>query len=226
MADGVDQIKFWTQYKKLPPDLQEALFDEKTEEYVTRICERRGEGGIIDFVIDKIADLFLGNLPPAEFLKLLTSSLDCNPETAKKIVLEINDALLYPLRESLANLYGREAAMAIAPNASAVIATGAKAPIAAAARPQTIPPAPVPTPTVARPAAAKPAATPTAAPTKPKPMPTAVVSPAMPARKPIPAKPAPVPIRKLPPQAPVRTAAPQDTPTLSAAPSGLRRKVF
>jgi len=197
MADANNQANFWVQYKKLPPELQDALFNEKTGEYITRICERSGESGMIDFIVDKIGDVFLGYLPPNKFLNLIKSQLDCNPANAQKIILEINNSLLYPLRESIGKLYGMEVAPApAAPGASAAAVPAAKA---------------VKTPLAETKFTPAPSAIPATMPAR-----TAPVRPVSLPR---------IPSVQTPSQAPAENIAPS-TPTLSASPSRLRRKVF
>lgn len=102
-----DDARFWEQYQKLPPELQDAVFDEKTVDCVSRACQRTGQDPLIDFIIDKVEDTYLGNLPPEQLFALIKEKIASRADIAQKIIDEINEVLLVPLNQPLAKLYGK-----------------------------------------------------------------------------------------------------------------------
>lgn len=101
--------QLWPLYEKLPKDLQEAIFSEKTAETIHNICTRNGlSGEKISEVAKYTGYVMLGVLPPDEFQKTLEDELKLENDLAKKITLEITRFLFFPLRESLEALYRAE----------------------------------------------------------------------------------------------------------------------
>jgi len=93
-------------YEKLRPDLKEALWSERTAEIIGRIAKDYNlgdEGG------GKLAELvgyvLLGLLPPQKLDFEIEDELGVDFETAKKIAFEISRLILFPVKESLEELY-------------------------------------------------------------------------------------------------------------------------
>jgi len=105
MKEEYSREQLWKLYKKLPEDLQEALFSEETTETTYDICEKNGVNETRE--VTKIIGLvLLGLLPPSGLEKVLEEELKLNAGKAKKIFGEINSFLLYPLKKPLIDLYG------------------------------------------------------------------------------------------------------------------------
>ena len=98
--------QLWPLYEKLPEDLQEAIFSEKTAETIYDICTRNG---LVKEKISEVAKytgyVMLGVLAPAEFQKTLQDELKLENDLAKNIALEITRFIFFPLKESLEALY-------------------------------------------------------------------------------------------------------------------------
>ncbi len=98
--------QLWPLYEKLPDELKEAIFSEKTAETIYDVCVRNG---LKEKEISEIAKLtgyvFLGLLPLDEFEKTLQQELKLKEEVAKKTTLEIVRFIFFPVKESLEALY-------------------------------------------------------------------------------------------------------------------------
>jgi len=86
-SNSDDDSRFWEQYQKLPPELQDAVFDEKTADCVRRACQRTGQDSLIDFIIDKVGDTYLGNLPPEQLFILIKEKSLTIPMLPKKLLI-------------------------------------------------------------------------------------------------------------------------------------------
>jgi hypothetical protein len=101
----IDQL--WNLYKKIPEELQEAIFSVEVANSISGICEKNE--------IDKTHELakivgesLLGILPPKEVEETLKEKLAISPQKAQKVAREIDRFIFYPLKESLTELYGEE----------------------------------------------------------------------------------------------------------------------
>jgi len=95
-------------YEELPPDLQEAVFSEEIGKNVSEICKKNGilDEEKISGVLEQIAYVFLGLLPPIDFKKILTEETGLDQNRAQIVSREINRFVFYPLRNTLEPLYG------------------------------------------------------------------------------------------------------------------------
>ena len=224
MAQDIDRDKFWKLYEKLPVDLQGLIFDDEVGERVNLVCSHNGIANDENLILDKIGDVLLGILPPNNLIAEIGKEAISAPEALKKAVNNLY-SLFSPVRESLIGIYGAQAAATI-PLAPAATATTTAAPgrPTAAAQPQpTTAPTLVRRPPTAQPVATRPVAAkpvvPAATAIRPKPMPIPATGITKTGRAPLPRAAQPKPA--VSPQTEL-----QDGPTLSAAPGGLRRKVF
>ena|GEM_PF-4383107 len=221
MIEKLSKEEFLNLCKKLPDALYEATFSEETGDKIEKLCERNRINDNLEFMVNGIGDVLLGLLPPDKFLDSLKSTLKVNEDSLRQIIYEINNLIFYPVAQPLAEFYAPKNAKPCAtqPVAAKPIANETKpaptAPIQPSIKPVQI--------NTVRPAVARPIAA-----ARPKPvtaMPTAPISPLP--KKTVPARPAPAPTQPRPATLPDQNEPlPQDSPTLSAAPSGLRRKVF
>ncbi len=103
-------------YRKLPHDLQDAIFSVDTAEAIRAIGEKN------KLMIDKIGELadetglvMLGLSSPSQFIPHLSERLGVSRELAKTIGQEINEKIFLAIRESLKKVHGTEEVEAPAP---------------------------------------------------------------------------------------------------------------
>ncbi|GEM_PF-6146609 len=101
MAQFSEQ-KIDEQYKKLPPILQKAMFSIELAGEVYDIGRKHlltiEEIGLLS---EEIGYIFLGLVQPKEFSKNLTDKLHLDTEDLEKVVKEVNERVLVPVRELL-----------------------------------------------------------------------------------------------------------------------------
>jgi len=104
--------ELWKIYEKLPEELKEAIFSEKTAENIFNICTRYGieEGGKISKVAKYVGRVLMGLLPPNEFQETLERELKLEKEVAKGIRREAEMLIFYPVRTQLEEIYKIEIA--------------------------------------------------------------------------------------------------------------------
>ena len=95
--------------EKLPEELKEALFSEKTTEAIFNVCDRNEiEEEKIPQISEYVGRVLLGILPLDDFQKTLEEKLGLNSEKAKKVSSEMFHFVFYPVKEALAVLYTTE----------------------------------------------------------------------------------------------------------------------
>jgi len=92
-------------YQKLPEELQDALFDEKTGNNTFEICQRNNIENYLDDVAYFIKQTLIGFLPPEDFQETLEKELNIKNEVAKVVTREINRFIFFPLKSFLEELY-------------------------------------------------------------------------------------------------------------------------
>ena len=106
MSKKYTQEEILKLFKKLPKELQDAIFSDETANYILNICERNEiEKGSIGKMV---SDVLYGLLPPNEFQKTIERELKLEKEKAKKITQEVNRFIFYPVRIHLEKLYQTE----------------------------------------------------------------------------------------------------------------------
>jgi len=99
--------QLWKLYEKIPTELQEAIFSSETSDTIFDVCEKNNIEN--NYELSKIVgDSLLGILPPEEVEKNIKEKLSLSPEKANKVAREIDRFIFYPLKNSLAQLYGEE----------------------------------------------------------------------------------------------------------------------
>ena len=99
------------QLKKLKevisPDVLEVLFSEKTSLKISEICIKNGveEEEKIEEIAHQTGLVLLGQLLPNKFPAALEKRAKLDPLTIKKISQEINQAIFYPVKSSLEEIY-------------------------------------------------------------------------------------------------------------------------
>jgi hypothetical protein len=103
--------ELWKIVEKLPDELKEAIFSEKTAEDIFNICARNGiEDERISKVAKYVGRVLMGLLPPNEFEEILEKEVGIKKETAKSIKREVEMLIFYPVRNRLEEIYKIEIA--------------------------------------------------------------------------------------------------------------------
>jgi hypothetical protein len=110
MAEKYTKEQFWKLYRKLPPELQDALFAEETGNSIYEICKRNEVSENLDKIVDLVRQVLMGFLPPGEFQETLEKELKLKKDVAKKVTQEINRLVFYPVKSDLEKLYKIEIA--------------------------------------------------------------------------------------------------------------------
>lgn len=105
MAKEYTKEQIWELYRKLPAELQDALFSVENAEKICDICERYHIGEKTYQVATLVGDVLLGILSPEEFPHTLKEELKLEEKVVKQVVQEINRFIFFPVKESLATLY-------------------------------------------------------------------------------------------------------------------------
>ena len=97
--------QLWPLYEKLPEELKEAIFSEKTADHIFNICKRNEiEEGKMSEIARYTGYVLLGVLLPSKFQETLEKEAKLDAEQAEKVALEIARFILLPVRESLRSL--------------------------------------------------------------------------------------------------------------------------
>jgi len=102
--------QFWQLYEKLPQELKEAISSEETGETIYNICQKNEILDKLEGVVDLVGQVLVGILPPPDFQESLIKELGLNLDLAKKVALEINRFIFFPVKEVLSKLYEIEIA--------------------------------------------------------------------------------------------------------------------
>lgn len=94
------QELLWELYEKLPEELKEAIFSEKTALAVWDICEKN-EVEETDVVAKYVGQVLMGLLLPEDFAGVLEKELKLKKEAAGAMAQEINRLVFYPVKECL-----------------------------------------------------------------------------------------------------------------------------
>jgi hypothetical protein len=116
------QEQFRKLYEKLPEELKEAIFSTETADSIWNVYERNQIKKVSDLA-ECVARVLHGVLPVEEFQKVLEKELKLKKDVAEKVFQEINRSVFFPVKESLATLYGKE----FVPTAGKVATSSSKA---------------------------------------------------------------------------------------------------
>lgn len=100
--------QFWKLYEKLPQELKDVLFDEKTSDNIYDVCEKNKVLENHDQIVDYVGQVLIGVLPLTDFQNVLEQELKLKKDVAKKVSQEINRFVFYPVKASLEELYNIE----------------------------------------------------------------------------------------------------------------------
>ena len=96
--------QLWKIYKKIPKDLQEAIFSEKTADKIRLICEKN-KIEKSSKIAEYVGYSLIGVLHPKKLQKIFISDLLIEEDIAKRIYLEISKSIFIPVKDSLKNIY-------------------------------------------------------------------------------------------------------------------------
>lgn len=109
MEQEYDKEFFWKTYEKLPEDLKEAVFSEKNNQTLEKICAEMGlDEEKTSLVAKYTGRVLMGLLPLKEFPITLELELNVDEQTANKLAREINLAIFKDARVSLDKLHGEK----------------------------------------------------------------------------------------------------------------------
>ena len=98
--------QIWKLYEKLPDDLKEAVFAEKTANDIYSICTRNNiEEVKIPEVARLTGNVLLGILPPEEFRNTLKKELNLKKDIVEKIGFQIERMIFFPVKKELNEIY-------------------------------------------------------------------------------------------------------------------------
>ncbi|MCK4454338.1 hypothetical protein KAU51_03260 [Candidatus Parcubacteria bacterium] len=98
--------QIWKLYEKLPDDLKEAVFAEKTADDIYSICTRNNiEEAKIPEVARLTGNVLLGILPPEEFRNTLKKELNLEKDIVEKIGFQIERIIFFPVKKELNEIY-------------------------------------------------------------------------------------------------------------------------
>ena len=101
--------QLWKLFEKLPKELQEIIFSEKTADAIGDICERNE---VPEAKVPEVAKytgrVLMGLLPPNEFEETLVKDVKLEREVAKSIAREITRFVFFPVKELLSQIYEME----------------------------------------------------------------------------------------------------------------------
>ena len=102
--------RLWPIYEKLPGDLKETIFSEKTAGTIFDMCRRNG---IDEMQMSEIARyigyVLLGLVRRNEFQSTVEKEVELPKTVAKQIALETNSLIFFPVKSSLDFIFQEEA---------------------------------------------------------------------------------------------------------------------
>jgi len=98
--------QLWKIFEKLPEELKEVIFAEKTADDIYHISKRNN---IKEEKISEVARLtgnvLLGILPPEEFRNTLKKELNLKKDIAENIAFQIERIIFFPNKKELTEIY-------------------------------------------------------------------------------------------------------------------------
>ncbi len=106
MPEEYTKKQIWKIYEKLPEELKEAVFAEKTANDIYSICSRNNiEETKIPEVARLTGNVLLGILPPEEFRNTLEKELNFKKDIVEKIGFQIERMIFFPVKKELNEIY-------------------------------------------------------------------------------------------------------------------------
>lgn len=104
-------LKKYSEVLKLPHDLLRTVLSKETPEKITEVClrSRVDNAEQLEKIGYQTGLVLLGKLPPEGFRKALETKVGLAPEIAERINQSIEEIIFDPLKESLNQVYKKEA---------------------------------------------------------------------------------------------------------------------
>ena len=106
----MDKKEFFKLYKKLPTELQDLMSSTEMGDSLEDICTKYNILNYLYQINDYVGDVLLGLLPPNEFKETIQKELELKDDEAKRITVEINRFVFYPVKSLLEDMYNMEIA--------------------------------------------------------------------------------------------------------------------
>ncbi|PIP22599.1 MAG: hypothetical protein COX37_03080 [Candidatus Nealsonbacteria bacterium CG23_combo_of_CG06-09_8_20_14_all_39_17] len=97
--------KFWELYKKLPQELQEALFAEETGNNIYDVCEKNDVAEKLSSIVGYTGQVLVGALPAENLAETLEKEVGLEYDLAKKISDELYRFIFHKVHNELDLLY-------------------------------------------------------------------------------------------------------------------------
>ena len=95
-------------FEVLPEKLKEAILSEETAEKISDICEKYKIEEKRSKIAKLVGNSLMGLLSPDKLQNFLEKEINIEPLIAKKVSLEINRFIFYPVKKALGSLYETE----------------------------------------------------------------------------------------------------------------------
>ncbi|OGZ17643.1 MAG: hypothetical protein A2Z78_01980 [Candidatus Nealsonbacteria bacterium RBG_13_36_15] len=109
MPEEILREDLWKLYEKLPKELQEIIFSEKTADDIGVICQKNE---VPESKVPEVAKytgrVLMSLLPPNELEEVLVKNVKLKGETAKNVAREITRFVFLPVKELLSQIYEAE----------------------------------------------------------------------------------------------------------------------
>ena len=107
MAITYTKDELWKIYKKLPQELQEAIFSVETADAILNSCERNRVEEVSE-VAHYAGLVLMGLILPQEFSGILKKEMKLSKTSADAIARDINRLVFYPVKPALEQLHRME----------------------------------------------------------------------------------------------------------------------
>lgn len=109
MSEKYTKEQLWKLFEKLPEELKDAIFAEKTADDIYDICKRNEvEEKKIPEVARLTGNVLLGILPINELQGSLEKEIGLEQEVAKKVFYQISRFVFFPIKKQLAEIHNLE----------------------------------------------------------------------------------------------------------------------
>ena len=106
MQNQYTREELWKLYRKLPEELQEAIFSAETTGHIGTVCERNNvHAELIPRVASQVGNVLMGLTLPDEFQKVLERDVGLKKPIAQQVNREVTRFIFYPVKPALEQLH-------------------------------------------------------------------------------------------------------------------------
>ena len=106
MVEEYTKEQLWKMLSRLPEELKEAMFSEKTADDIIGICKKNQvPKEEISHVMKLIGDVMLGILPLENLRNVLAETLNMKKNQVEDISFQIERIIFFPIRKELNEIY-------------------------------------------------------------------------------------------------------------------------